>query len=231
MPIFRQKQLTRLCIAVVVVNTSACSYIQSLFPDKERDYQFTTEIAPLTLPPELNSSSAFPKPVAASQAKVVDNAVIDAEAAVPENSHAPADAEPTAERSSIQAELVKTQQGENRLRIAAPSAQAWRMVGKALSRKALEVTQRNQDDKSYIVQYNPNEEKVQDETLLDELRFMFGGFETGDKEYLIELQDIDPQLTEILITDKEHQSTAADGPGLSLLTLIRDAIKADVAGK
>jgi outer membrane protein assembly factor BamC len=127
--------------------------------------------------------------------------------------------------------LVKSEQGENRLRIAAPIAQAWRMVGKALSRKAVEVTQRNQEEKSYLVQFNPNEQKVEDDSIWDELSFMFKGFETGDLEYLIELQDVDAQVTEVLITDKERQSTAGEGPGLNLLTLIRDTIKADVAGK
>jgi outer membrane protein assembly factor BamC len=33
-------------IAAVLANVPACSYVKSLFPDKEKDYQFTTEIPP-----------------------------------------------------------------------------------------------------------------------------------------------------------------------------------------
>lgn len=32
---------------------TACGYVKSLFPDKEKDYQFTTEIPPLVLPADL----------------------------------------------------------------------------------------------------------------------------------------------------------------------------------
>jgi len=221
----KHMNLSRFITAVALLNLSACGYIQTLFPDKERDYQFTTEIPTLVLPPDLNGSviAAAPAP---SKPETVD-----AEQSPVASTNEPAEAEPVAQRNLIQTELVKTEQGENRLRIAAPVAQAWRMVGKALSRKAVEVTQRNQEEKSYLVQYNPNEQKVEDESILDELRFMFDGFETGDKEYLIELQDVDAQVTEVLVTDKERQSSAGDGPGLNLLTLIRDTIKADVAGK
>jgi outer membrane protein assembly factor BamC len=47
---------------------TACGYVKSLFPDKEKDYQFTTEIPPLTLPPDLakNDSQkmlARPEPI------------------------------------------------------------------------------------------------------------------------------------------------------------------------
>jgi hypothetical protein len=60
---------------------------------------------------------------------------------------------------------------------------------------------------------------------------MFHGFDTADKEYFLELEEINEQVTEVLVTDKEQQSSVGDGPGLKLLTLIRDAIKADLNGK
>ncbi|OYV20391.1 MAG: hypothetical protein CG441_409, partial [Methylococcaceae bacterium NSM2-1] len=42
--------------ATVLFNLSACSYVKSLFPDKEKDYQYTTEIPPLILPDDLKKN-------------------------------------------------------------------------------------------------------------------------------------------------------------------------------
>jgi len=232
MSIMKRKLLSRFFILVMLMFLSACSYVQSLFPDKERDYQFTTEIPSLVLPPDLNRSAnaavAAPVPAKEPEAEVVAGGSATEEAA---SSTEPAEAEPSVDQKTIQVELVKSEQGENRLRIGAPLAQAWRIVGKALSRKSMEVTQRLQAENSFVVQYNPNEEKVEDDSIWDELKFMFGGFEPGDKEYVVELQDIDEQVTEVLVTGKEKQSSAGDGAGLKLLTLIKDTIKSDLAGK
>jgi len=232
MSIMKRKLLSRFFIFVMLMLLSACSYVQSLFPDKERDYQFTTEIPSLVLPPDLNRSAnaaaAAPVPAKEPAAEVVADGAATAEVAPTTE---PAEAEPSVDQKTIQVELVKSEQGENRLRIGAPLAQAWRIVGKALSRKSMEVTQRLQAENSFVVQYNPNEEKVEDDSIWDELKFMFGGFEPGDKEYVVELQDIDEQVTEVLVTGKEKQSSAGDGVGLKLLTLIKDTIKSDLAGK
>jgi len=232
MSIMKRKLLSRFFIFVMLMLLSACSYVQSLFPDKERDYQFTTEIPSLVLPPDLNRSAnaaaAAPVPAKEPAAEVVADGAATAEVAPTTE---PAEAEPSVDQKTIQVELVKSEQGENRLRIGAPLAQAWRIVGKALSRKSMEVTQRLQAENSFVVQYNPNEEKVEDDSIWDELKFMFGGFEPGDKEYVVELQDINEQVTEVLVTDKEKQSSAGDGAGLKLLTLIKDTIKSDLAGK
>lgn len=227
MSIMKRQLLSRIVIFVMLISLSACSYVQSLFPDKERDYQFTTEIPSLVLPPDLNRPVNAAAPVKEPATEVAAGEL----AAEVSPTVEPAEAEPSVDQKTIQVELIKSEQGENRLRIGAPVSQAWRIVGKALSRKAMEVTQRTQAENSFVVQYNPNEEKVEDDSILDELKFMFGGFEPGDKEYVIELQDIDEQVTEVLVTDKEKQSSAGDGAGLSLLTLIRDAIKSDLVGK
>lgn len=53
-------------LAAAFVNLSACSYIQGLFPDKEKDYQYTTEIPPLVVPPQLSENPVFKRPETAS---------------------------------------------------------------------------------------------------------------------------------------------------------------------
>lgn len=53
-------------LAAAFVHLSACSYIQGLFPDKEKDYQYTTEIPPLVVPPQLSENPVFKRPETSS---------------------------------------------------------------------------------------------------------------------------------------------------------------------
>jgi outer membrane protein assembly factor BamC len=55
-----------LILAAAIADLSACSYIQGLFPDKEKDYQYTTEIPPLVVPPGLSDNPAFKRPEVSS---------------------------------------------------------------------------------------------------------------------------------------------------------------------
>lgn len=205
-------------IAAVLVNVPACSYVKSLFPDKEKDYQFTTEIPPLTLPADLGKNSILNTPVAAP---VVETAAEGAPA------DEPVEAEPAVERKLIQVEMVKSDEGASRLRIGAPLASAWRMVGKALSRNSIEVTSRNQEEGLVHVQYDPDAKAVEDGSFLDEIAFVFSGFESGEKEYVVKLTG-NKQQTEVMVMDKE-QKPLTEGSGLKLLTLLHDTIKADLA--
>ena len=161
-----------LITATVLINLSACSYVKSLFPDKEKDYQYTTEIPPLILPADLKktqipgvpkSASSAPllrllmplcrrlllmlllrKPVSAAPA--INESVVTSPAPAEQATHATApESEPVVPDTAITVERVKFDAGENRLRINVPFTRAWRIVGKALSRKSIEVTERNQE--------------------------------------------------------------------------------------
>jgi outer membrane protein assembly factor BamC len=206
-----------LIIVSVSANLSACTYIKNLFPDKEKDYQFTTEIPPLTVPPDLAGGSITSVP-AASAASTAD--------AAPAADPSP-EPGPTVDRKLIQVELVNADQGTKRLRIGAPPLTAWRMVGKALSRKFMEVTSRNQEEGLFRVLYDPNSKEVEDGSILDEVVFFLEGFEANEQEYVLKLVENDSQQTDVVILDKE-QKPIADEASLSLLTLLHDTIKADL---
>ncbi|MDI1276389.1 outer membrane protein assembly factor BamC [Methylobacter sp.] len=206
-----------LIIVAVLVNVSACSTIKNLFPDKEKDYQFTTEIPPLIMPPDLAGDSIANVPAAAPAAEATDVAP----------AVSPTETAPTVDRKLTQVELVDAGEGTKRLRIGAPSTIAWRMVGKALSRKSIEVTNRNQDEGRFDVQYDPNKKEVEDESIWDEVNFFFKGFEVTEQEYVLKLVENNRQ-TDVVILDKE-QKPVADETSLSLLTLLHDTIKADLA--
>jgi outer membrane protein assembly factor BamC len=207
-------------VAAVLGNVTACGYIKSYFPDKEKDYQFTTEIPPLKLPPDLDKNAALSAPVADS---------VEASAPAPEQTQAAPIAPPAEEEAEsprvIPVELVKFESGETRLRIGAPVSRAWRMVGKALSRKSLEVTERNQEGALYRVQYDPDEQPLEDGSLWDEVAFMFKGVQANEKEYILKLV-ANNRHAEVAVLDEDRQPIT-EGPGLKLLTLLQETLAAD----
>jgi outer membrane protein assembly factor BamC len=208
---------TRIVIAVILINVSGCGTIKSWFPDKEKDYQFTTEIPPLTLPADLGKDSILKTAVAAPVVETAEDVAPADE---------PGETELVVERKLIQVDMVKSDEGASRIRIGAPLAIAWRMVGKALSRNSIEVISRNQEEKSLHVQYDPDEKKVEDGSFWDEVTFVFSGLQTGEKEYVVKLVG-DKQQTEVMVMDAELKPLG-EGPGLKLLTLMHDTIKTDL---
>jgi outer membrane protein assembly factor BamC len=212
----------RLLISVaILINVSACSVIKSYFPDKEKDYQFTTEIPDLIVPPDLaaNSLAKVPAPAVAA-APVVEAAE------VPQATHQ-IETVPDVDRKLIHSELVDAEQGAKRIHIGAPVSMAWRIVGKALSRKTLEVTDRNQEKALFHVLYDPNKQQVEDGSFLGDVAFLFKGFVTGEREYILKLIENTAQ-TDVILLDKDEKPVA-DETSLSFLTLINDTIKADLA--
>lgn len=240
-------------ITVLLMNVTACSYVKSLFPDKGKDYQYTTEIAPLNLPDDLknkaSAGTAAPKPpeissqtgttatepssanaavsTAAENPVAVDNSTDAAPDAQVEEPAAPV-IEAVEKSEKISVELIRFNDGENRLRLGVETPRAWRLVSKALSRKSIEVNDRNQAEGFFAVQYDPDEQKVEDGSLLDEAVFIFRGFQSNEKEYVLKLEELD-RKTEVIILDKDQQPLSDDGAGLKLLTLLQNTINADLA--
>lgn len=240
--------------ASLVFNLSACSYIKSLFPDKEKDYQYTTEIPPLILPADLKKTQvpSVPKPSLSapsspspSASSVAANATIEeAKPAAPAinesvvtppapaeqaNQAAAPESESVIPDTAITVERVKFDTGENRLRINVPFIRAWRIVGKALSRKSIEVTERNQEARLITVLYDPDEQKVEDGSYWDEVVFIFSGIQSNEKKYLLKLEE-NNQQTDIVVVD-EDQQILSDAASFKLLTLLQETIKADLATK
>ncbi|MGZ5058186.1 MAG: outer membrane protein assembly factor BamC, partial [Methylobacter sp.] len=189
--------------------------------------QFTTELPPLILPPDLAGDSVAKVPTAAPSAETVEAPAAETANTAPTAPAPSTETAPTVDRKSIQVVLVDADQGTKRLRIGAPSTTAWRMIGKALSRKSIEVTNRNQEEGLFRVQYDPNKQEVEDGSVWDEINFFFKGIETTEQEYVLKLVESNQQ-TDVVVMDKEL-NPVADKTSLSLLTLLHDTIKADLA--
>jgi outer membrane protein assembly factor BamC len=237
------KLLTRFIYAAAVFGVlSACSTIKEAFPDKEKDYQFTTEIPKLTVPSDLakgtnlSSISTTAKPQSAEANETTANASeskpTETETKPAENTastESASDDLPPIDPKSITVELQESSNHISYLRINTPFLTAWRVVSKGLSRKSIEVSERNQADKIFTVQYDPDEQVPEDGSVMGEINFMWNGFQGNEKEYLLKLVE-NNQQTDVVILNQEQKPTADEG-GIKLLKVLQQSIKANLAGK
>ena len=227
---------------LAVQATSGCGYIKSLFPDKERDYQFRTEIPELIVPEDLKSRSlsdkipgqaAAPAPVRTAEqpAAAVSESLPIAERAVPQQMPASAKLkQPEIGTTAADASAVPAAGGNaaaSSLQIDQPQAQAWRLVARALSRQKIEIVERNLDKAYFYVKYDPDAVKPEDTSFWDEMMFLFGEDPSHEQEYRISLLEIAPQTTEVTVQDNEGK-TLSNRPASSLLKLITDGINLDL---
>jgi len=252
------KNYIKLFFLGIAVALAGCSYVQGLFPDKEKDYQYTTEIPLLTWPAELRGNSAATTPTIGNSspdasspdtglevdetAGKVDSGYSTAadnssnpsteattSTATPETAVTPAgENEESDTVSSV--EIIKYNDGESRLRIGSGFSKAWRVVSKALSRNTIEVTERNHDQGQIAVQYDPDEQKAKDDSYWDELSFLFHGINAHEQKYFLKLEEHD-QLTDVIVTNEEHLPLANDNAALRLLKLLADTIKTEQGTK
>ena len=228
--------LARLIVGIALVNLSACSTIKEAFPDKEKDYQLTRDIPKLVLPSDLDKGSSLtvsntnrPQTSEAS-AEPVPETEAKPEAAAEDRPALPADDDkPPLDPASVTVELLSSSSNINYLRINTAFADAWRIVSKGLSRKSIEVNERNQAEKTFIVQYDPDEKPVEDGTFNDEINFILKGFQSNEKEYLLRLVETNGQ-TDVVILNNEKKPVS-DEASLKLLKVLQHSIKSNLSGK
>jgi outer membrane protein assembly factor BamC len=197
-----------------LLNLSACSYIKTFFPDKEKDYQLTSEIPDLVIPSDLTGQSIPEKSVTAYQ----QAGYLDEEESRPVN---------TVKDNAIAVDLVEFSGGATRIRIEDTLTRSWRTVGKALSHHSIEIIDRNEIDGVFYVQYDPDFKKVEDGSLWDEVLFIFGSDPAKEKEFMVRLAE-NGGMTEVIVLDT-NDIPLSKGTGLKLLNLLYKTIKDDLS--
>lgn len=224
-------------IASFILSTlTACGSMKSHLPDKERDYQFSAEIPPLTIPNDLKKTTPKPRVVTpdineTEEVKVLGE-MVDSDSVVKQpkpssskNGDDPAE-EIILDRGETRVDFVIFDGGATRLRINEDFAPSWRLVAKALSRNRIEIVSRNQAAGELIVQYDPNETDFKDETVWDEILFVFAEDHSQEKEYRIKIMEYNNN-TEVIVLDSEN-TPLSDGVGLHLLKLLFSTIHTDL---
>lgn len=217
-----------LAILVLLQFSTACSTIKSWFPDKERDYQFRSEIAPLIIPDDLKAKTAsLAMPV--SNGRTPEQMAAAAVAQATKEAQATSATPAKKAESEIKAPPTKAAgSGVSSLQIDQSQTQSARLVGRALSRQKLEIVERNIDKGYFYIKFDPQAVKAQDKDFWDELNFMFGEDPSHEQEYRISLQEIAPQTTEVTIQDSDGKSLS-NSIATNLLKLIAEAINQDLA--
>jgi outer membrane protein assembly factor BamC len=228
----------RVSLIACFIGISGCSTIQSWFPDKEKDYQFTTELPPLVIPPDLVQKPVLPTRVTpidstiakhvepAEAPKAVEPTVKKVEDVKSFNHPALEDAETELSRNEIQVSL--THENAPTLNLNVPSARAWRIVGKALGRSGIDVTNRRAETGQVYIQIADSNPKTEAEkSLLDESLSVFDGFISNETTYILQFRETNAK-TAVTLLDAQLQSVS-DGSDNKILTTLFEAIKADLS--
>lgn len=224
----KQRILRWVSISLLASALSGCSTIKSWFPDKERDYQFTSEIPELIVPedlknkglPSLSSQSSVQTAVTEPSEPVSVESDQDAGIATESTS----DASPVAETEQTQAASKSSVSGvASSLQIDQAKTPATRMVGRALSRKQIEIVERNIEKGYFYVNFDPNAVEAKDESIWDEIAFLFGDDPSQEQEYRITVHQVSEQMSEVTVQDSDGK-TLSDNVANALLRLITDGI-------
>jgi outer membrane protein assembly factor BamC len=221
----------RLTLVSAMLLNASCSTIKSWFPDKERDYQFTTEIPELVVPDDLKTKTLAtrptdntPEPAQTPQEPAKPAAVNTKASSKPEKTELK---ETTGASSAARSPKTTGSSGVSSLQIDQSVGQAWWIVGKALSRQKLEVVERNMDKGYFFVKYDPNAVKPEDGSIFDEINFLFGDDPSKEQEYRVSLHQLEELLTEVTVQDEEG-ITLSNAAATSLLRLITEGINQDI---
>ena len=215
-------------LLVVACELSGCSTLQSWFPDKEKDYQFTTELPPLVIPPDLMQKPVVPSRVTSVEPMTPPKSVAKTIAPPVESAPVkrPALSEAETELSRDEIQISVTHENVTTLNLNVPSVRAWRIVGKALSRSGIEVINRNQDNGQIQVQL-VEEKSESEKSFLGDTFSVFDSFVSNEKSYVLQFHETNAK-TAVTVLNTESQPIT-DGSDDKLLLILFDAIKNDLS--
>jgi outer membrane protein assembly factor BamC len=219
---------------------NGCSTVSDWFPDKQKQYQYSTEIPALEIPPDLTASTiegatrSRRRPVPTPEKSAPEESAAKEPDAVeigeaPENEEQAAETQTetprpvTRPKSTAESTLAQSSDNVPLIEIEAPFEIAWNDVAKALGRLELEVSDRNRSDKVYFVYYGGDNKPYEDGGFFGDVVEMFEGREEPAKEYRVKLEDRG-QATLVYILDSENKPQTA-GPGFELLTRLHETLK------
>lgn len=226
MPTRGMLRLLVLCAATLCL--PACSTIKSWFPDKQKEYRYSSEIPLLEIPPDLTGSSLGVEP---PEQPVVDDRAETAAADAPQqgapHEYAVVGKQPPAPEGVEQtAELIRDDKGA-RIQVETSFAETWTMVEKALNRLTVEIKDRDRSQKVFYVYFSGEVRKAPERSWLSDMRYMFTGKTGGgddEQEYRVHLEDTADTLTKIRVTDAAGEFQA-DGETMKLLQAVHERIR------
>ncbi len=206
----------------VAISLTACSYIASLFPDKQKQYRYSSELPDLEVPPDLVGSKISGK--GADDVPIPDKPrreVADKVSSASKDAKASSSPPPAKKRKSVKhsdSSVTLADSGDNAalIEVSEPYAEAWNDVSRALGRLKVEVTDQNRADGVFYVYYGGEPPKKPEETSIwDDVKAVFNVEKDKAKEYRVKLEDKD-DFTFVRVFDQDDKGIS-EGPGLDLL--------------
>ena len=214
-----------------VISLTACSMIGDMFPDKQKQYRYSSELPDLEIPPDLSSPNSDSRdsdsasPVKHSQTasgkysanKDAGDAGGDAKSVKADSSSQKGKKHKPVKHNDSSVTLAQNTENAALIEIQEPYDEAWNDVGRSLGRLKIEITDQNRSDGVYYVYYGgvPPKKQGEETSFWQDLGSVFGSNKDQAKEYRIKLEDKD-NTTNVFILDQESQAIS-DGPGLELL--------------
>lgn len=218
-------RLLLLCAATLCL--PACSTFKSWFPDKQKEYRYSSEIPPLEIPPDLVGSSLGVTPP--EQPVVEETAAAPAESApqpgAPHEYAVIGKQPPAPEGIEQTAELIRDDGGAH-IHVETSFAETWTMVEKALNRLTVEIKDRDRSQKVFYVYFSGEVRRAPERGWFADMKYMFTG-DTGsgdEQEYRVHLEDTADTLTKIRVTDAAGEFQA-DGETMKLLKALHERIR------
>ena len=230
-------------IAALVTALPACSYMASLFPDKQKQYRYSSEIPELEIPPDLTSSTiegarqAKPGPAAEEESTSADSGraggeeetgTTDSEKArgeeAPIESSSPPAKEKPDKSSSPATTLAQGTDDVPLIEIEEPFAEAWNDTSRALGRLELEISDQNRSDGVFYVRYGGDVKKYKDRGIMGDLVELFTGEGDKTQEFRIKLEE-KGGFTNIYVLDQTGKAVS-EGLGFDLLKRLNEKLQA-----
>ncbi len=205
-------KIYQLLIISVIPALTACGTLDSVFPDRKKEYKETSTIPPLEIPPDLSSSSiedAMPLPSEAASFTTYNANRSGQTAQVPVK--------------PAYSVVVKSEKGLETIRLNDSFPSAWRRVGKALANLSIEVEDRNRSLGVYYIRYAKN--KVAEEKgFFSSMAFWRTEAIADEQPYQIKVSQ-ESEATILQILGEQGQAISIDD-GEKLLAELHKQLKA-----
>lgn len=220
----------------MVFSLSACSFITGLFPDKQKQYRYSSNIPELEIPPDLSSStiegakggggaSAHGRGMAADTEGTArsGNGGDEEEIPKPKPPQATKKRAQTDKSAAARATLAQNAQDVPLIEIGEPFPEAWNDVNRALGRMEVEVTDQNRSDGVYYVIYGGDTRKHEDGGFWQDMKSLFSSAPANGDEYRIKIEE-KADSTDIYVLDRDGKAVT-QGAGFELLKRLHEKMQ------
>lgn len=207
-----------------------CGFITGLFPDKQKQYRYSSDIPPLEIPPDLTASTIEGREENERGSRTARGAA--REESVPEveapeerrKSSVPADERSAQSGSAPKSNLAQSQSDVPLIEVEAPFAETWNDVSRALGRLEIELTDQNRSDGVFYVYYGGESPRPKpgETSLWQDFKSLFGGAGDRASEFRIKLEEAG-DYTNVFVLDSSGKAVT-EGLGFELLKRLNDTL-------